>query len=126
MSQKEDQLYVRVDGYKVLLQDLEAVRQIVQNINEASEVLRQVRDVKEKTIDTIYENLDRMNDKLEDIHMEMPEVDAVARTEAAATVDIDTEEHETRSEIDESVEELHSELESLQDELSNLGEEEQP
>ncbi len=115
MASEEDQLYVRVDGYKVLLQDLEAVRQIVRNIDEATEVLRQVRDVKEKTIDTIYENLDRMNDKLDDIGMEMPEMEGVPRTRQQVNVDAGEVE-----EIDGSVQELHSELQNLQEELSDL------
>ena len=116
MASEEDQLYVRIDGYKILLQDLEAVRQIVRNIDEASEVLRQVRDVKEKTIDTIYENLDRMNDKLDDIGMEMPEMEVSHHSRQQ--LDVDTSAVE---EVDGSVQELHSELQNLQDELSDLG-----
>jgi uncharacterized protein YukE len=115
MSSEQDQLYVRVDGYKVLLQDLEAVRQILQNIDEAAEVLRQVRQVKEKTVDTVYENVDRLNDKLEDIAMEVPEMDAAGQI--PQNVQVDTGNHE---QIDGSVQELHSELQNLQDELSDL------
>ncbi len=115
MPSEEDQLYVRVDGYKVLLQDQEAVRQIISNINEAAEVLSQVREVKEKTIDTVYENLDRMNDKLEDIEMEVPEVE-----EVPSHVNV-SREQQLDDEIDDSVQQLHSELENLQDELSDLG-----
>lgn len=117
MPQDDDQLYVRVDGYKILLQDLEAVRQIVNNINEATQVLRQIRQVKEKTIDTVYENLDHMNDKLEDVRMEMPEIE---EGQADVSVNLPDKGHEV--EIDESVEELHSELESLQSELSDINE----
>jgi len=40
MPPQDDQLYVRVDGYKVLLQDLEAIRQIIDNIKEADYVLK--------------------------------------------------------------------------------------
>ncbi|MFQ3274882.1 MAG: chromosome segregation ATPase [Candidatus Nanohaloarchaea archaeon] len=115
MPAEDDQLYVRVDGYKVLLQDLEAIRQIIDNIQEASEVLEQVRIVKEKSIDTIYENLDRLNDKLEDVEVEMPEV------EPGQSVSMEVEQHEQVDHIDDSVNELHSELENLQDELSDLG-----
>jgi archaellum component FlaC len=115
MSNEREELYVRVDGYRVLLQDLEAVNQIIENIREASEVLSQVRDVKEKSIDTIYENIDRLNEKLEDIEMEMPEVDG------APTVEYAPEGHEEPDRIDDSVQELHSELNNLQDELSDLG-----
>jgi len=57
---QEDQLYVRVDGYRVLLQDLEATRQIIDSISEAADVLRQVREVKSKTLDTMDENLNRL------------------------------------------------------------------
>ena len=115
MTSEEEQLYVRVDGYKVLLQDLEAVRQIIDNINEAAEVLRQIREVKEKTIDTVYENVDRMNDKLDDIAMEIPEVE---NAQIPNQVDIDVDQHE--AEIDDSVQELHTELQDLQNELSDL------
>lgn len=111
---EQDQLYVRVDGYKVLLQDLEAVRQILENIEEAAEVLRQVRQVKEKTVDTVYENIDRLNDKLEDIEMEVPDVEDTAMP---SQVDLDTGDH---SPVDDSVQELHTELETLQEELSEL------
>lgn len=117
MAPEDDQLYVRVDGYKVLLQDLEAVRQIIGNIQEASEVLSQVRDVKEKSIDTIYENITRLNEKLEDVEMEMPEV------EGSNVATYDPPEKSESNRIDDSVEELHSELETLQDELSGLGDE---
>jgi len=121
MASEEDQLYVRVDGYKVLLQDLEAVRQIINNINEAADVLRQVRQVKEKTVDTVYENVDRLNDKLEDIEMEVPEVEDA---QMARQVNVDTGEvqQQQEQEIDGSVQELHSELQNLQSELSDLNE----
>lgn len=115
---EDDQLYVRVDGYRVLLQDLEAIRQIIDNIKEASEVLEQVRDVKEKSIDTIYENVDRLNEKLEDVEVEMPEVEPGQQVAAAS---FDGQEVQQTERIDDSVNELHSELESLQDELSDLG-----
>lgn len=118
MPSEEEQLYVRIDGYKVLLQDLEAVRQIVDNINEAAEVLRQVRQVKEKTIDTVYENLDRMNDKLEDIEVEIPDVEDAP---APQQINVETpERRQKEDQIDGSVQELHSELQNLQDELSDL------
>lgn len=120
MSSEEDQLYVRVDGYKVLLQDLEAVRQIIHNIEEAADVLRQVREVKEKTVDTVYENIDRLNDKLDDIEMEVPEVEDA---QIPQHVDIDTGElrqQQAGQEIDGSVQQLHSELQNLQNELSDL------
>jgi|AntDeeMinimDraft_5_1070356.scaffolds.fasta_scaffold00112_43 hypothetical protein len=117
MTSEQDQLYVRIEGYKILLQDLEAIRQIIDNIHEASEVLAQVRSVKEKSIDTIYENVDRLNEKLEDVEMEMPEVEdgasQVEYSEAARTAE--------SGQIDDSVQELHTELETLQDELSDLG-----
>ena len=116
MASEQDQLYVRVEGYKILLQDLEAIRQIIENIHEAAEVLAQVRDVKEKSIDTVYENIDRLNEKLEDVEMEMPEVEGaqqISYAEAGA-------EAPQSGRIDDSVQELHSELENLQDELSEL------
>lgn len=68
----DDSLFVRVEGYKVILQDLEAVRQILENMQEAVHVLNQVEDVKEQSIKTFLENVDRLNDKLESIEGEMP------------------------------------------------------
>ena len=118
MASEQDELYVRVEGYKILLQDLEAIRQIIDNIHEASEVLAQVRDVKEKSIDTIYENIERLNDKLEDVEMEMPEVED---TPGSSQVEFTDTEQAQSGQIDDSVQELHSELETLQDELSDLG-----
>ncbi|PSH01887.1 MAG: hypothetical protein BRC27_00565 [Nanohaloarchaea archaeon SW_10_44_10] len=115
MPPQDDQLYVRVDGYNVLLQDLEAIRQIIDNIKEAEEVLGQVRIVKEKSIDTIYENVDRLNDKLEDVEVEMPEIEPGQQTS------VEVEQNQQVDHIDDSVDELHSELENLQDELSDLG-----
>jgi len=115
MPPQDDQLYVRVDGYNVLLQDLEAIRQIIDNIKEAEEVLGQVRIVKEKSIDTIYENVDRLNDKLEDVEVEMPEIEPGQQTS------VEVEQNQQVDHIDDSVNELHSELENLQDELSDLG-----
>lgn len=116
MPSEQDQLYVRVDGYKVLLQDLEAINQIIDNIQEASQVLEQVRIVKEKSIDTIYENIDRLNDKLEDLEVEMPEVEPGEQISIEGEPEPDPEQER----IDDSVSELHSELENLQDELSDL------
>jgi len=118
MASEQDQLYVRVEGYKILLQDLEAIRQIIDNIHEASEVLAQVREVKEKSIDTIYENIDRLNDKLEDVEMEMPEVE----DDGGSQIEYSEAAQQQSGQIDDSVKELHSELETLQDELSDLGE----
>ncbi len=114
MPREDDQLYVRVDGYKVLLEDLEAVRQLIQNVDEAVQVLNQVRRVKRKTLETLYDNLDQMDQKLQDVEGEMPAV-----SEMESQVDIEREGSE-RPGIDQNVEELHSELQSLQEELSNL------
>jgi chromosome segregation ATPase len=117
MVSEQDELYVRVEGYKILLQDLEAIRQIIDNIHEASEVLAQVRSVKEKSIDTIYENIDRLNEKLEDVEMEMPEVE----DDGSSQIEYSEAAQAESGQIDDSVKELHSELETLQDELSDLG-----
>ena len=68
----DDSLFVRVEGYKVILQDLEAVRQILENMKEAIHVLNQVEAVKEQSIETFLENVDRLNDKLESVEGEMP------------------------------------------------------
>ena len=113
MPSEEDQFYVRIDGHREVLQDLESVEELVNNINEAINVLEEMRDIKEKAIDSVYSNVQELNERLESIQMEMPELEEGADTELPDT-DMDVE-------VDNSVDEIHNELQDLQKELSKLG-----
>lgn len=109
MSQ-EDQLYVKLDEKEGLKDELRNVQGTVANVNEALEVLRNVRTVREDAIQKVYENLAHLQDSLQNVEQEMPGV------EKSEPVDGRVE----TPEIDGSVQELHSELETLQEELNQL------
>jgi len=121
----DDSLFVRVEGYRLILQDLEAVRQILENMREAVSVLNQLQDVKERSIETFFENLDRLNAKMESIDQELPEVREVQQQ---GKVQVQRPQPETGSApqqapeeaVDDSIRDLHSELSGLKDELDNL------
>ena len=112
MPSEEDQFYVRIDGHREVLQDLESVEELVNNINEAINVLEEMRDIKEQAIDSVYSNVQELNERLESIQMEMPELEEGADTELPDT-DMD-------GEVDNIVDEIHNELQDLQKELSKL------
>lgn len=139
---EDDSLFVRVEGYKVILQDLEAVRQILENMKEAVHVLNQVEEVKEQSIKTFMENVDRLNEQLESIEGEMPRLKDL---EGGGSVKITAEEpqqqqsqqqpvrdeppvqqqaqqpqQEPEEAVDDSIRELHDELKGLKDELDEL------
>lgn len=109
---RKEPLFVKVDGYKVILQELEAISQIIDNMREAIQVLGKVRDVKEKSINTFMENIERLNERLGNINTQLPEVEGDKYEE--------TYEVEEESPINESVEELHGQLKDLKSELSDL------
>lgn len=128
----DDSLFVRVEGYKVILQDLEAVRQIIENMKEAVAVMNQVDAVKEQSIETFLHNVDRLNEKLESIEAEMPQMQDM---QGGGSVQIEPQGthpqgHDTRPQqptqddpeeaVDDTMQELESELKGLQDELENL------
>jgi prefoldin subunit 5 len=113
MAKEEDQLYVRIDGHEEVLEDLKSIEEVVKNINEASKVLEEVRGIKEKAIDSIYSNVQELNERLESIDMEMPELEEGKQPEMPEA-DMDVE-------VDSSVDEIHEELQTLQEELSKLG-----
>ena len=112
-SMRKEPLFVKVEGYKNILQELEAIRQIIENMNEAVEVLDKVRSVKEKSIETFLENVDRLNERLEGVNGQLPEVEGYETHQLAEIPD--------ESPIDDSVQELHGELKDLKKELSELG-----
>lgn len=108
----EDQpLFVKVDGYKVILKELEAGKQIISNMKEAIEVLEKTREVKKKSINSFVDNISRLKDKIEEINKEMPELKEVNTT---------AEDIEEKVAVDKSVQELHSELKNLKSELGQL------
>ncbi len=123
----DDSLFVRVEGYKVILQDLEAVRQIIENMKEAVSVMNQVDKVKEQSIETFLTNVDRLNEKLQSIDAEMPQMRDM---EQGGSVTIerdrsqpqgpDPEPENTDEVVDDSIRDLHSELQGLKDELDKL------
>jgi len=112
MSQ-DDQLYVKLDKQTGLKDELRNVQGTVANVNEALEVLRNVRSVREDAIQKVYENLAHLQDSLQNIEQEMPKAE---KSQASEEIDETVE----TPEIDGSVQELHSELETLQEELSQL------
>ncbi len=109
MSQ-EDQLYVKLDEKEGLKDELRNVQGTVANVNEALEVLRNVRTVREDAIQKVYENLAHLQDSLQNVEQEMPGVEKSEPVEGRVET----------PEIDGSVQELHSELETLQEELNQL------
>ena len=107
---QDDQLYVKLDKQAGLKDELRNVQGTVANVNEALEVLRNVRSVREDAIQKVYENLAHLQDSLQSIEQEMPGVESSEPVEGRVET----------PEIDGSVQELHSELETLQEELSQL------
>ncbi|MDY6765965.1 MAG: hypothetical protein SVW77_01230 [Candidatus Nanohaloarchaea archaeon] len=117
-EQDDDQLFIRVPEYKNILQDLEGVKQIVANMRESVEVLNEVQQVKEKSIDVFVENAERLNEQLDDIERRVPEIHDIE-----IHIDEDTPVQEVEEDvIDESVRELRGELEDLQNEMGRLEE----
>jgi len=116
MAPEDDQLYVRINQQEEMLGSLENLENIVRNINEASEILKQVRQVKITAIDTMSSNIQKLNENLEDFQMAMPEVEGQPNpTSEMVQPEVDDVEPES------SVNEIHEELEDLQQELSKLG-----
>lgn len=114
----DDPIFVRVEGYRVILQDLEAIRQILENMEEAVQVMHKLDDIKEQSIDTFMENLDRLYDKLQSVDAEMPEV---KDGQQGRNVRIEQSNVNEETVIDDSIKDLHSELEGLKDELDKIG-----
>ena len=116
MAPEDDQLYVRINQQEEMLGSLDNLNQIVNNIEEASQILKQVRQVKVTAIDTISSNIQKLNENLEDFQMAMPEVEGQPNpTSEIVQPKVDNVETES------SVNEIHEELEDLQQELSKLG-----
>lgn len=116
--QEEDSLFVRIEGYREVLQDFEAIRQILINMKEARSVLKRIEDVKEQSIDAFLENLDRLNQRLSSVDVELPEMGDSSVKECQAREA--SGEIATESLVDDSINDLHSELEGLRDELEKI------
>jgi chromosome segregation ATPase len=117
MAPEDEQFYVRINGHEEILQNLDSLEEVIQNINEAAQVLKQVRDVKEQALDTIYSNVQELNEGLDNIEMQMPEVEGnqgSSQPDLPDSANVDVE-------VDNSVDEIHDELQNLQQELSQLG-----
>jgi len=108
---RDDQLYVKLDGQNDIEEELNSVQGTIANVNEALEVLREVRTVRENAISKIYENISHLDDSVKRLEGQLPGVDN------SHTIKDDVQ----PAEIDGSVQELHSELETLQNELERLG-----
>jgi uncharacterized coiled-coil DUF342 family protein len=114
----QDQLYVKLEGHEDLRQELHSINHIVKNIEEASELLDEIRDIKGKTIQNIQENILELNQRIENIHGEMPNVD-----DQSLSADISPnkeQQQQEAEEIDQSVNQLHNQLETLKSELQEL------
>ncbi|MFB6114993.1 MAG: hypothetical protein ABEK04_01775 [Candidatus Nanohalobium sp.] len=113
-SDQQDQLYVKIDGQDTIINDLESVQQIVENIREASQVLKEAREVRQRSIESIQNNVSKLNGSLQGLQSSLPQVEGGAQPQE---IDVD-ETPQVDSNVDDSVQELHSELENLQNELS--------
>ncbi|MFB6099943.1 MAG: hypothetical protein ABEK16_01590 [Candidatus Nanohalobium sp.] len=112
---EQDQLYVKIEGHEDLLQELNSVNHIVKNIEEAEEVLDDLRQLKHKTIQNIQENVLELNQRIENIHTEMPNVE-----DGGMAADISPNGSQEEPEIDQSVNQLHDQLQTLKSELQEL------
>lgn len=113
----EEPLFIKVPEYRDILQDLVGVKQILSNMKESLEVLHEVQQVKEQSIEVFVENVERLNHQLDDIDMALPEIEEmdVHVAEDISHGDVDEEEV-----IDDAVKDLQHELEDLRGELSKI------
>ncbi|MEF8880669.1 MAG: hypothetical protein V5A72_02470 [Candidatus Nanohaloarchaea archaeon] len=112
---EKDQLYVKIEGHEDLLKELNSINNIIRNIEEADTVLTDLRQLKRKTIQNIRENVSELNQRIENIHQDIPQLE-----DEEFAADISPEEQQVEPEIDESVSELHNQLETLKSELQEL------
>ncbi len=123
VEKHEEPLFIKVPGYRNVLQDLIGVKQILTNMKESVEVLHEVQQVKEHSIEVFIENVERLNQQLADIDSQIPEIEEmdVNIAEDIAHHKIETGTHHDDDEvIDEAVKDLKGELEELRGELGKL------
>jgi hypothetical protein len=113
----EEPLFIKVPGYKNILQDLVGVQQILNNMKESVEVLHEVQKVKERSVKVFLENVERLNAQLDDIDGQFPEIEDmdIHIAEDISQGDIDEEEV-----IDNAFTDLKGELEGLRSELDQI------
>lgn len=113
----EEPLFIKVPGYKNILQDLVGVKQILNNMKESVEVLHEVQEVKERSIEVFLENVERLNAQLEDIDGQFPEIEEMDIHIAEDISHGDLDEDEV---IDDAFQDLKGELEGLRSELDQI------
>ena len=111
----QDQLYVKLEGHKDLRQELHTINHLVQNVQEASHLLDEIRGIKQKTIQNIEENIIELNKRIENIYGDMPNVE-----DQELSADVSPDQPEETEQIDQSVNQLHDQLETLKSELQEL------
>ncbi|QGA80080.1 hypothetical protein [Candidatus Nanohalobium constans] len=116
----QDQLYVKLEGHEDLRQELHSINHIVKNVEEASQVLEEIRSVKQKTIQNIQENILELNQRIENIHSEMPNVEDQELSADISPSQNSSDGNSETGEIDQSVNQLHDQLQTLKDELQEL------
>ncbi len=116
----DDPLFVRVEGYKTILQELEAIRQILENMGEAITVLNKVDRVKEQSVQTFLENIDRLYEKLETVGQEMPRVDGSGQQPQQMPEEQQPQQPEGEQVVNDSIRNLHSELQGLKQQLDDI------
>lgn len=115
VSDPQDQLYVKIEGQDEILEDLESVQRVVENIRRASRVLEEAREVRQRSIESIQNNISRLNGSLQGLQAGLPHPEG--KTPQGAVPPADEDE---MSEVDTSIEELNTELQNLQQELSSI------
>lgn len=117
-DRQEEPLFIKVPGYREILQDLVGVQQIISNMTESLQVLNEVQQVKARSIDVFVENVERLNTQLADISRQMPEIEEMDLHIAEDISHGDFDKHEAV--IDDAVKDLKGELEHLRSELDRL------
>lgn len=122
VKKHEEPLFIKVPGYRDVLQDLVGIQQILKNMKNSVEVLHEVQQVKEHSIQVFVENVNRLNQQLNDIDSQLPEIENMNLhiAEDIAQHKVDTHPDHDDEVIDEAVKDLKGELEDLQSELGKL------
>lgn len=123
LDRADDQIFIKVPGYKHILQDLTGIKQVLDNMREALDVVREVEAVKKKSVDVFLQNMDRLNQQLNDIKVQFPEVHDIDIhiDEGDELKQVDTNTPRGGRIIDESVTDLQDELQQLRNQLDEFG-----
>lgn len=140
MTDQRDQLFVKVDGYQEVLDELTSVKDTMTEMQDALDVIREIRDVKENTLNTFLDHINTLNKRLENIARELPDVDSSPtkpasdipqkqRPQPRSTPDRNQRQEQERGRsadaieeevIENSVQDLHQELRKLKNSLRDL------